>query len=188
MENQIEAVLLTGGAGRRMGREKAAIPLGDGRADAALAARLRAGGCAVTVLGRTPVDGCAFVRDVEDYQGPAEALSRFNPQAERVFALACDVVRFDPAIIALMSALIAGHSAVVPVVEGFRQPLCALYTSECLATLREMTARGERRLQRWLQALSVRELHPDDLASVGLEPRCVRGANTPDELRDLLAP
>lgn len=188
MQHDIEAVLLTGGAGRRMGRAKAAIEIDGERADVALAARLRAAGCPVTILGRVPVNGCAFLPDAEDYQGPACALSRFMPNARRLFALACDVVRFDPALIAVALALRGDHAAVVPIVDGFRQPLCALYSAECLVELREMTARGERRLQRWLDALRVRELYPDELASAGLDPRCVRGANTPEELRDLLAP
>ena len=171
-----------------MGQDKSAIQLDGQRADAVLAARLRAAGCAVTVLGRTPVAGFAFLRDASDLQGPAEALSRFSPVSRLVFALACDVVRFDPAVVALMASVRADSDAVVPVAEGFLQPLCALYTSECLTTLREMTDRGERRLHRWLDALNVRELHAEELAAAGLDPRSVRGANTPDELRALLAP
>lgn len=184
----VECVLLTGGSSRRMGRDKASIVLDGVRADESLCRRMVGAGYPVTVAGREMVAGCRFVPDREEFRGPAVALAALSVEAPYVFVLACDVFGFDPSFIALARAAVEGHDAVAPIVDGYRQPLCALYRSECLTVLRECVAEGDLRLQRWLARLIVRELAPADIADAGLNPLCVRGANSPEELRELLGP
>lgn len=122
-----EVVVLTGGASRRIGADKASVPIGGVPLAERLVRALLDCGYVVTVLGRAPVPGCGFVADAEDCQGPASALSRFQPSAEQVFVMPCDVARFDPRVVALMRDRIAGWDAVAPVLGDVSQPLCALY-------------------------------------------------------------
>lgn len=182
----VECVVLTGGHSRRMGADKAAVCIEGMRADATLCSRLLANGYSVTVLGRSPVPGCAFLADEEEYRGPAAALARFVPTQPYVFVLACDVYRFDPAFIAFARQAIGGYEAAAPLVDGVPQPLCALYVAEAIGTLCALVASGNMRMRRWLESLRVRVLQADDLTVVGLDPGCVRGANTPEEFRNLM--
>ena len=169
-----------------MGVSKASIRVDGLRADESLCDRMFMAGYAVTVLGRSPVPGFRFLKDVEDFRGPAAALARFDPETPYVFVLACDVYRFDAQFIAVARRHIGRYDAAVPVVEGARQPLCALYRSECFASLRQAVERGELRLLRWVDGLKVREITAAELVSAGLDPLCVRGANDPGELQTLL--
>lgn len=186
MQLDIEVYLLTGGAGRRMGHAKAGLIIDGRRADDVLAARVADAGYSVTVLGRDPVAGHAFLEDQGEYQGPASALARCSPRAEYVFVLACDVVRFDPRLIPITRAMIGDADAVVPVMDGRLQPLCALYHAGAFASLRECAQRGDRSMHGWLRRLRQNEIDVELLRTHGLDERCVVGANTPEELQRLL--
>lgn len=182
----IEAVVLTGGESRRMGRDKASLPI-DGVPQAkrvvdALLTKV----VNVTVLGRQPVEGAEFLPDAEEFAGPAAALARFEPTADAVFVASCDLPLFDPRIIDLLAAELEGHRAVAPLVDDWRQPLCALYRAETFATLKEVAAEGIRCPMKWLARLDPRLLDEAALTQAGIDPRATLGANTPDELAEAL--
>ena len=87
----IEAVVLTGGESRRMGFDKASIAIdGVPQADR-IVRQFLAAGLPVTVLGRQPINGAAFLPDEEMFGGPIAALTRFVPSAEFVFVSSCDL-------------------------------------------------------------------------------------------------
>ena len=110
---RIEAVLLTGGASRRMGEDKAAL-LVDGEPLGHRTARVLAeAGYPVTVLGAEPLEGHGFQRDASPHEGPLTALRRFKPTAEAVFVAACDMPVFD-------SRLVSAWPGALPM----RMPLC----------------------------------------------------------------
>ncbi|MEZ0325696.1 MAG: molybdenum cofactor guanylyltransferase [Fimbriimonas sp.] len=181
----IEAVILTGGGSRRMGRDKATLPI-DGKAQAQrIVDSLRAEGIAVTTLGREPTPGAAFIADQEEFAGPIAALSCFEPREDKVFVGSCDLPRFDPRLVRLLAECFEGD-ACVPVSDGFRQPLCALYASLAFGELQAMTEEGLRCPTKWLDRLKVRLVLEEELIRLGGNPDWTRGANTPEELARLI--
>lgn len=180
-----EAVILTGGASRRMGFDKAAMLVEGKPLAARQAERLIQAGWPVTVLGGEPIDGCSFVRDSELYAGPLAALSHFTPVAEFIFVLSCDVPLFTAAVVEQFVAEIGDYDAVVPVLSGRDQPLCALYSRAAWHSLPAALASG--RVMDWISLLNVRRLDGDGLAALGLRPEWVTGVNTPEDLATLLA-
>lgn len=168
-----------------MGFDKAAMlvegkPLADQQAE-----RLIQAGWPVTVLGREPIDGCSFVHDAALYAGPLAALSRFTPVAEFIFVLSCDVPLFTASVAQQFIGEIGDYDAVVPVVSGRDQPLCALYSRAAWHSLPAALASG--RVMDWISRLNVRRLDGDGLAALGIRPEWVTGVNTPEELSTLLA-
>ncbi len=181
----IEAVILTGGESRRMGRDKATLPI-DGKAQAQrIVDALLAEGIASTTLGREPTVGAAFIADQEEFSGPIAALSRFEPREEMVFVASCDLPRFDPRLVRLLEDCFE-VDACVPVSDGFRQPLCALYGKSAFAELAAMAREGLRCPTKWLDRIRVRLLSEEELISLGGNPNWTRGANTPEELARLI--
>ena len=176
----IESVLLTGGASRRMGVDKASI-LVDGIPNAE---RLIGELPSVTVLGRTPVSGAAFLKDSEGYAGPLACLRRFVPEADLVFVLSCDAVLFRSAVVTAFASILGNDDAVFPVMDGFDQPLCGLYRANALEALRKNPDLSK--VRDWAALLKVRRLDTDDLEALGVSPHWVQSANTPDELQQLL--
>lgn len=178
----IEAFLLTGGRSQRMGRDKASLPI-DGEAQAERIVRLLSGvGIATTALGKTPVAGArALLADDDSVRGPLDALRRVRPEAEFALVLSCDLPRFDPALAAVLRDRIGEADAAVPLVDGFRQPMVALYRRRAFAHVPEEGCPTD-----WLTPLDVRLVPEEELRAAGVDPASTRGANTPDELRALV--
>ena len=179
----IEAIVLTGGGSRRMGQDKSKLLI-DGIPQAERIVRqFVEAGIPVTVLGREMVEGAAFLKDREDFGGPIAALSAFHPTADFIFVASCDLPRFDFRLVHLLLERIGDREACAPETDGFRQPLCALYAKgafEKLATLEDQCAMG------WLNVLNATIIKEPELIANGIDPAVTRGANTPEELADMM--
>ena len=182
----IEAVLLTGGTSTRMGRDKAQIEI-DGVAMAVRIGRaLNDAGYPVTVLGYDPIEEFSFQPDFEEYQGPLFALSKFCPGADFVFVAGCDMPLFDASIVKLLESKIEDADAAIPNLKGKLQPTCALYRNAGFETSRTTIKEGQKSLFAWLDSLNVRTVSEEMLREGGINPNSCLGANTPEELQELL--
>lgn len=184
----IEGVLLTGGKSSRMGEDKASILI-EGEVLSHRIARGLLEQCnRVTTVGLEPLPlpNVDFVRDQEEYQGPLVALSLVVPSEKFVFVASCDLIRFDSGVVGYLASRIGDAKAAMVMHDGFPQPLCALYQSESFKTITDAVASGERKLIRWASNLDPVFVSQDDLKAAGLDPRCFMGANTPEELNELL--
>lgn len=182
----LEAVLLTGGASRRMGQDKASLVVhGEPLADR-MVRILTEANIPVTVLGRQPVEGASFLEDAEDYAGPLSALSRFQPQAPLVLVLSCDMPLFDMRIVDLLIDSLGSADAAVPVVGTYRQPLAALYHRSTFEQISSTMVLRGRSMMAWLKSMKVAEVDEQQIISSGLDLRCLMGVNTSEELATLL--
>ena len=162
-----------------MGRDKATLPV-DGEAQAArIVRRLAEADVPTTVLGRAPVEGAAFFPDDETVTGPIEALRRFRPKADLAFVLSCDLPRFDAALVSALASRLGEARAAAPFVDGFRQPMVALYRREAFGRIPDDATCP----MGWLNALDPVLV---DEAELGPLANATRGANTPEELSALL--
>ena len=183
---RIEAVLLTGGSSSRMGEDKARIEVEGVPMAVRIGNALNDEGFAVTVLGAERIEGFSFQPDPEEFQGPLFAISMFRPTADLVFVTGCDIPLFDAKVIELLESFRGEADACVPNIQGKLQPTCALYRTACFETARETIAEGKKSLFAWLDKLNVREVSEDEFRNGGIEPKSCLGANTPEELQDLL--
>ena len=182
---EIEAVVLTGGASRRMGEDKASLLIEGVPLAERIVSTLLAAGLPVTVLGRSPVQRAAFIEDAKDYAGPLSALAAFAPSAEFVQVLSCDLPLFDPGIVSLLRGEIGEMDAAVPVVGGYRQPLAAMYRASAFDIVSAILESGRQSMMAWLGALKSVEVLEDRLRADGIDPRSLTGVNTPQELASL---
>lgn len=167
--------VLTGGASRRMGRDKASLPI-DGVAMAVrVAAALRDAGAADVVLVGLAVEGEAWVADDHPGEGPLGGIltaRRWAGDDAIVVVAPCDLVAPDPAAFA---ALVDALGAATVAVAGPDDPLpLALAPGAAAPVLQAAFAAGERSLRRALVAL--------EPVIAGLPAEAVQGANTTAEL------
>jgi molybdopterin-guanine dinucleotide biosynthesis protein A len=158
-----DGVVLAGGAGSRMGRPKADVPLA-GVPLAARAVALLAAHCGtVVVVARPgvplpPLDA----RVVLDRPGPAAALTGLLTglaacTADDVLVLACDMPLAGPAVAAL--AALPPGTAAVAAGEGGDQPLCARYPRlAALALGDRLAAEGRLAVRGFAAGLSPRRV------------------------------
>jgi molybdopterin-guanine dinucleotide biosynthesis protein A len=177
--------VLTGGASRRMGRDKALLPV-EGRPLVLVAATaLQDAGASSVVCVGGDLDGLAalgltVVADEHPGEGPLGALITALGQAEHdlVAVLSCDLPHADPsavrAIVDALASAPAAHAA-IPVVDGRRQLLHGAYRRRTLSHWVSAFEAGERALHRPARALQVVEI-------AGLDESWLRDADRPEDL------
>ena len=155
MTDMTAGIVLAGGRGRRMGRDKASIVLG-GRtllertvsalaqiADEVIVVRAR-GQSLPALLSETRV-----IEDALPRRGPAAGLhAGLSCIGEAVgLAVACDLPFLDASLLRELLSLAPGYDAVVPVVKGRPQTLHAVYARSCLPVLERLLAERDASLQ-----------------------------------------
>lgn len=196
----LRACLLSGGESRRMGRDKALLPHPEGgtwlERTLTLLARL---GAPITLLSRHPrhlelaqrlsnrLDGPSSAQSIHPlitalaepppWEGPLLALHRLMQHHPGQRLLLCPVDMPDltlSALQALQTASTADPQALHLAHDGQRlQPLLGIYPSNrsMRTHLAAAVARGDRRLQGWLETRPCR--------SVALDPQAIRNVNHP---------
>ncbi len=191
----LRCCLLSGGASRRMGRDKALLPHPDGGSwlerTLQLLAQLNA---PITLLSRHEphltlagaLGGITALREPPPWEGPLLALHRLMQHHPEQRLLLCPVDMPDltlSALQALQTASTADPGAIHLAHDGQRlQPLLGIYpSSRSMRThLAAAVERGERRLQGWLETRPCR--------SVALDPQAIRNVNHPEVAQPGTAP
>jgi len=188
-ETPLIGVLLTGGASRRLGTDKAQLVAADGRTLAVRAAELLGGVCDECVEVGDGHSGLPSLREAPPGSGPLAALlagvdalgARGAVAARSVVLLGCDYPRLDAAALDALVAAAAGGVTAIATAAGRAHYVCACYSPEAIGEARRRLARGERAL-RWIEsqhhvlvAFGAEVLHdvdtPADAAALGLRAR-----------------
>jgi molybdopterin-guanine dinucleotide biosynthesis protein A len=188
MRRGCSLVILAGGLSRRMGRDKAALPAGDGTLIEHLARRLApvvdetiiAGGS-----GRPALPGVTMVEDRYPGLGPLAGMHAglLASRSPLVWVVGCDLPDADPGLAPLLCGLARDVDAVVPRIDSEPQGVCAVYDRALAPRIEGLLAAGERRVTMLLAASNVRYVTPDELRAVDPELRSFRNINTPDDYR-----
>ncbi|HEX6310616.1 MAG TPA: molybdenum cofactor guanylyltransferase [Acidimicrobiia bacterium] len=163
-------LLLTGGAGRRMGVDKAELRR-DGERLADRAARVLAAACDPVLEVGPGRSSLERVRESTPGEGPlvalvagAEALGVRGYDGP-VFLLAVDLPFVEPPLLRWLADR-PGAGTVVPVAGNEPQPCCARYSTEAVAVAGNLVARGERSLRALLRATPVHLAAEDEWSPV----------------------
>jgi molybdopterin-guanine dinucleotide biosynthesis protein A len=163
------AAVLTGGASRRMGRDKATL-LVDGTAmGARVAAAATAAGAAAVVCIGSPVGDLPLMPDERPGDGPLGAIAAALRWAagRPAVVLACDLLDPDPIAVRTAVAEAIGHGCdvAVPVVDGREQWLHACWLPGALDAIGAAIDGGERAVHRAAAGLRVHRYEAADAAA-----------------------
>lgn len=192
-------MLVAGGGSRRMGGDKALMPLG-GRPMIAHAA-----GALTEVFERVVVAakdtekfsflGLPLVEDELDISSPLAGVHAGLLALDAPWALAvgCDTPFLQPEFLRFMASEYRGEEALAPFVEGHLQPLHAIYAKCAAPRIEAFAASGRRAAHEFLESLSLRILRDDGVAApIGLRfgrafaafAPSFRNINTPEEFAE----
>lgn len=162
----VAGVLLSGGASRRMGFDKALLPVG-GLPNAA-----RLGGLLARALGGPVVEvgpghsGLASVSERPVGGGPlvalvagAVALRQRHHWAGAVLVVACDLPLLSAATVTALAGW-PGERSAVPLWDGRHQPLCARWSASDLLAAEVLVGEGRRSMQALLDVADFTEVAP----------------------------
>ncbi len=202
-------VVNAGGESRRMGRPKALLPVPP--ANRPLLAHIVQRLAPVTagrvlVIANDPAlpeqvaldPPARFVPDA--YPGSGTLGGIATALADRTvtgwaLVVACDLPLVSARLCAWLASLAATqreggafrYDVVMPVVEGYEEPLHALYHRRCLPAIEARLAAGERRVISFLPDVSVRRVEEAELRRIDPDLHSFVNANTPAEWEAALA-
>jgi len=193
-ENTTFAVL-AGGFSRRMGQDKALLPLGG----EPLIQRILGRGRLITdhqlVITNHP-EAYSFlnvplVRDMLEIQGPLVGLytALCISQTPYLILTGCDMPWINPELLVYQLQLVhyEAWDVVIPKHEGTFEPLHAVYRRDtCLKAVETALEVGDRSLVGWLSRVRVREIGEDEVHHFDPTLRCFLNLNTPDEYHSMM--
>jgi molybdopterin-guanine dinucleotide biosynthesis protein A len=186
--SKVAGVLLTGGASRRMGFDKALVEV-DGLASAVrLAAVMQEVASPLLEVGPGR-SGLKAIAEEPVGQGPLFAACAALPALEAaghrgpVLLLACDLAFVTAEDLALLAGW-PGGSSVVPIVDGRPQPLCARWSHEDLLAATGLVQAGERSMKALLRRPGIVLVDRDQWAA-GRADHVFADFDTPSDLEEL---
>jgi len=184
------AVILVGGSGQRLGRNKSRFEVG-GRpiiqriieAIRPLVAEIigvgKAGGLPerlqVPIVG-DEMAGCGPLGGI--YTG----LRRVN--APYCFVVACDMPFVHPGLVAYQLSLAPEADVVVPRLGEYVETLHAVYSQTCLPVIQEHLAAGNYKIANLFPRLRVRYVEGEQISRFGSVERLFFNVNTPQDLQE----
>ena len=184
------ALILAGGVSRRMGRSKQDLPFGAGTLLERTVAVAREFAEEVVLVGDDAAASRLGLRAAQDWQAGAGPLSGLAgglavcPEGRHAL-LACDLPFLTGDLLRRMERVAGQAEAVVPLVEGRRHPLCALYRTDCLQPARACLAHNRRRMDDLLDRVEFHEVTPEQVLPLDLV-RAVMNVNTPEQYQQAL--
>ena len=184
MRSGCSLVILAGGLSRRMGRDKAALPAGDGTLIEHLARRLAPVVDETMIAGGSSRPKLPGVRMIDDRYvglGPLAGMHAGFTAARHphVWVVGCDLPDVEPALATLLRGLAGDYEAVVPQIDREPEGVCALYQRVLASRIEALLDAGERSIKTLLAASNVRYVTPEELRAVDPELRSFRNINTP---------
>ncbi|MDH2917107.1 MAG: molybdenum cofactor guanylyltransferase [Gallionella sp.] len=181
------AVILTGGDSRRMGQDKATLLLGEHSLLQHVITLVQPMFSDIIISVRQPRADVTLpqVCDDPNHRGPLAGLAAGlqNAKTPWVFAVACDMPFIDHAVIERLAQFREGFQAVVPMVQGYPQPLLAFYSAACLAEVIEcLHGGGKHSLRELLDRLQVRYVSEDELRMADSALRSFVDLDTPEDV------
>ncbi len=196
----LSAAVLAGGQSRRMGEDKALLPLVPGRAPLLAIVLERLGGVAddlfVVATDRPGYAAFGAPLYADEYPeagtlgGIATALRR--ARHDHCVVLACDMPFINPRFLAWMAAQPRSYDALVPRVPGesrqgtgtIWQTLHAIYGKGCVAAIERRLAVGERKVIGFFDEVRVTPIDVAQIARFDPDLRSFFNANTPEALAE----
>jgi len=184
----VAGILLTGGTSRRMGFDKASIPIGGVPCAARVAKVLRAVVAHAVEVG-PGISGLPAVLEEPPGGGPLVALcagARALGEAggaSSALVLACDLPLITETVLRTLANWHGRHS-VVPIIDGRPQPLFARWSFQDLEAAADLVAAGMRSMQSLLDRQDV-EMVTEDRWPGQVDRRAFRDVDTPADLERL---
>lgn len=186
----VTGVLLAGGNSRRMGQNKALMPLAGHRLVDRVLAVLRGIFDDLLMVTNSPdLYADLGVRMVPDLVAGKGALGGIHSAIHHAatphcLVVACDMPFLNAAVLRYLVEQRSGYDVVVPSVHGRPQPLHTVYGKACLQPIARCLETERLHVVGFFPAVRVREVTAEELAGFDPEGLSFRNLNTPEEFAD----
>jgi molybdopterin-guanine dinucleotide biosynthesis protein A len=187
----VSVAVLAGGQSRRMGQDKAFLPVGGRPVVERVVERVAPLSDDLLLIANTraPYSHLAgrLVSDVYPGQGPLGGIYTALQAArhEHCLVVACDMPFLNPGLLRYLIGLVgpaglsAAYDVVIPRVEEFPETLHAVYGKRCLEPIQRRLLAGQLKIVGFFDEVRVRYVERDDVARFDPEFRSFLNMNTP---------
>lgn len=183
------AAILAGGKSSRMGINKAFVQVRSCRIiDHAIEELIKVSNDILIVTNSVEDYVHLDIRVVTDIfpgYGPLSGIhaALANAMEDRVLVVACDMPFIESSLANYLINLAENYDAVVPTVEGYYEPLFAVYTKACLPHIEQCIKQGDkRRVIDFFSTIKVKYVNEEEISLVADLERVFYNVNTPKEL------
>ncbi len=188
---QISGVILAGGKSTRLGLDKAFLRLGSQTLIERTVEKLRHLSTDIIVVTNSPARyeplslPVRLVGDIEAGEGSLMGIYSGLQAARHPLALAvaCDMPFLNLPLLRYMILMTHGHDVVVPYLDGYLEPLHAIYGRSCLAAMKIALQAGERRIVAFFDHVRVRHLDVQEIDIFDPHHLSMFNVNTRDDWR-----
>jgi len=184
---RVTGVILAGGKSRRMGRDKAFLPFGDGLLIERVIEVIRQVTEDVLLITNTPERyqrfGLPMCSDVIPEAGSLGGIytGLAHAKTPHSLCLACDMPFVKPAFLRVLCDTAPEADVVIPKNAEDFQPLCAIYSQTCREPIRQRIEAGRLKITGFFDQVCVRVIEGDLLARYDPHDVMFFNANTPEE-------
>lgn len=188
--NDISLLILAGGESSRMGCPKHLLPAWGGIMIDQIINRLGNQFSEVIVAGRDldlKSGSARIVDDIRSEQTPLVGiLSGIVVSAtSNVFVIGCDMPFVKPGLIRLLiSRKDDANDIVIPVIRGYYEPLCAIYSCSTSDRIEQYLDSGGRKVTGFFQTVRLKEVQESEIELFDPLLESFINLNTPDDYRD----
>ena len=188
MQEDVTLVILAGGRSSRMGRPKHLLTTSQGTVIDSLIQKLSSLFVETLVVGRDlrlVREGVRTVEDARPEQCPLVGIvsGLLAAKTDLCFVLACDLPLIKPELVQYLLTWSDDVDIVVPIVNGYYEPLCAVYRRTAIPVIEGMLDRASFKVTTIYDQLSLHEVPESDIRRFDPEFSSFINLNTPRELR-----
>lgn len=182
------AAVLAGGKSSRMGTNKAFLEVRSCRIIDHTLGELRQVSDDILLITNTPDEyGKLPVRTAQDIYpglGPLSGIHSALVHAEHpvVLVVACDMPFIDSNLANYLIEQTRGYDLAVPMVDGYFEPLFAVYTTSCLPHIERCIKKDKRRVIDFFSSVRVKYVNEEEISRVADIETVFYNVNTPKEL------
>jgi len=160
----MECFILAGGKSERMGREKSLLPLAGKPIVQHMIERVAPLFDHLTIITNHPSNYAflerSIVGDAIPEKGPLGGIysGLLNLKGSHGFFLSCDLPFLSPEVVRYLRDQVESFDVVVPLTERGVEPLCAIYSKNCLLPIHEQLKQGNLKIVDFFPQVRVKEI------------------------------
>ncbi|MEE8317534.1 MAG: molybdenum cofactor guanylyltransferase [Candidatus Omnitrophota bacterium] len=190
----VTGIILSGGKSSRMKTDKAFLKLGSKTMIEELISRLEKKFSRLMIIAndreRYMRFGIELVEDIVPDKGPLGGIytGLVVSKDDYNFIFACDMPFLNQDLIQYMIGEVegGGYDVIIPEWEGRLQPLCAIYSKECIKPIENELSKNNLKITDFLKYVKVRVLNDKEISKFDLGRPFFANINTPRDLYMLL--
>ncbi len=189
---KVSGIVLAGGRSSRMGQDKTLLSVNAESLIERTVKEMRKAVDEIIIASNQKckynIPGTVEIPDVFSGRGPlggihAGLLAASYPLA---FVVAGDMPFFTADLATYLLSKSAGYDVVAPEIDGYWEPLCAVYSKDCLKPIEQYLVADIRKVYAFYPSVRVLKVKEKELIKMGKIENIFCNLNTPEDYQDLL--